>query len=141
VAIPSNRMETLKTRDIPTLTNPHVPLNNNGCNPPLSARSLIFNRIGVSTVLAERPEWCREPANCSEFVVEVRLEAEPGLVPNSVLNSDPIESPGRSDGRFRTVRWFVFHAGFPAWRLQNALKPRHCGPSYRVHFRHSWHID
>jgi hypothetical protein len=30
-------METLKTRDIPTLTNPHLPLSNNGYNPPLSA--------------------------------------------------------------------------------------------------------
>jgi hypothetical protein len=37
LAISSNREAALKTRDIPTLTNPHLPLNNNGSNPPLSA--------------------------------------------------------------------------------------------------------
>ena len=29
-----NRLIPLKTRDIPTLTSPHLHLSNNGCNPP-----------------------------------------------------------------------------------------------------------
>ena len=40
------RKGTLKTRDIPTLTNPHLPLNNNGCNPPLSASPLDSSIYG-----------------------------------------------------------------------------------------------
>ena len=39
--ITSNHLAPLKTRDIPTLTKPHLPLNNNGSNPPLSARFFL----------------------------------------------------------------------------------------------------
>jgi hypothetical protein len=43
--ITSNHLAPLKTRDIPTLTNPHLPLSNNGYNPPLSARSFEINQL------------------------------------------------------------------------------------------------
>jgi hypothetical protein len=49
--IPSNPQVALKTRDIPTLTNPHLPLNNNGSNPPLSAIAKTPNVYAGSRAL------------------------------------------------------------------------------------------
>jgi len=41
--IPSNREPALKTRDIATLTNPHLPLSNNGYNPPLRQKMQVVD--------------------------------------------------------------------------------------------------
>jgi hypothetical protein len=50
--ITSNHLATLKTREIPTLTNPHLLLSNNGCNPP--SPQTVF--VQPEDILTERSE-------------------------------------------------------------------------------------
>src|SRR6266404_729799 len=74
--ITSNHLAPLKTRDIPALTNPHLPLNNNGSNPPSSASSNVPSPHAGIRVYSVLPTMSANPP-------------EPGFFTQNELLSQP----------------------------------------------------